>query len=98
MKAKGIFMFKNLQKRDGGSFLNKETGQTVPYNACYVIVCDEIFEDGKIQERRFKFELNDNVLAGELSALEPYTKIKILFDVVLYSANAKVVPVSFELV
>lgn len=98
MKAKGIFMFKSVQGRDKGSFTDKQTGEVIEYGACNVIVCDELCEDGQIKERRFKFELSNNLLAGELSALDPYTKIEITFDVVIYSSNAKVTPVSFELV
>lgn len=98
MKAKGIFMFKSLQSREKGSFTNKETGEVIEYGACNVIVCDELSEDGQIKERRFKFETSDTLLAGELSALDPYTKIEITFDVAIFSSNAKVTPTSFELV
>lgn len=96
MKAKGVFMFKNVQDRERGSFTNKETGEVISYNACKVLVADELSEDGKMNERRFKID-NENVnLINEFCSLEAYTKISIIFDVVLYSANAKVTPISFE--
>ena len=98
MKAKGLFMFKSIQKREKGSFTNKETGEVIEYGSCYVLVADEVEESGKITERRFKIDEEANYLVGQLSALEPYTKIEIEFDVALYSSNAKLIPVNFELV
>ena len=98
MKAKGIFMYKSLQQREKGSFTNKETGEIINYDECYVLVADEINDSGKMTERRFKISKEDNVLAGEFSSLDPYTKVEIEFDVAVYSSNAKLVPVGFELV
>lgn len=98
MKAKGLFMYKSIQKRDKGSFINKETGEVIEYDACYVLVVDEIEEDSKITERRFKIAEKDTDLIAEFSSLDPYTKIEMAFDVTLYSANAKLTPLSFDLV
>lgn len=96
MKAKGLFMFKSIQKREKGSFTNKETGEVIEYGSCYVLVADEVEENGKITERRFKIAEEDNYIIGQLSTLDPYTKIQIEFDVVLYSSNAKLTPVDFD--
>ena len=95
MKAKGIFRFKSIQEREAGSFTNKDTGEIIKYDSCYVLVADENEESGKITERRFKIDKEDINLIGELSELEPYTKIELEFDVILYSSNAKMVPVGF---
>lgn len=96
MKAKGIFMFKSIQDREKGAFTNKQTGEVVEYDACKVLVCDEIGEDNSIKERRFKIS-NDNVsLINDLSVLDPYTKIEIVFDVAIYTSNAKIIPIAFE--
>lgn len=97
MKAKGIFMFKGIQDRKAGEFTNKETGEVVKYDSCKVLIADEV-EDGQIHERRFKLGSDSKNLANELAEYDPYTKIELTFDVTLYSANAKLVPVSFELV
>lgn len=98
MKAKGIFMFKNIQVREKGSFTNKETGEVIDYGACHILVADEIEENNKITERRFKISNEDTFFIKDLESLEPYTKIKIEFDVTLYSSNAKVTPTGFEVV
>ena len=98
MKVKGIFMFKSVQEREKGSFTNKKTGKVIDYDSCYVLVADEVEESGKITERRFKIAKENVDLVNELSVLDPYTKINLVFDISIYSANAKLVPVGFELV
>ena len=95
MKAKGIFMYKSIQKREKGSFTNKETGEVIDYDSCYVLVADEIEESGKIVERRFKINEENNILINDFSTLDPYTKIEIEFEIALYSSNAKLTPISF---
>lgn len=97
MKAKGLFMFKSLQDREAGEFTVKDTGEIIKYGASNVVVCDEIGDDGKIQERRFKFPTTNKQLFTELSQLDPYTKIELEFDVSIYSANAKITPIGFEI-
>lgn len=59
MRATGLFMFKCLNDRQKGSFTNKETGEVVDYEACKVLVCDEIISNTEIKERHFKVS-NDN--------------------------------------
>lgn len=97
MKAKGIFMFKGIQDRKAGEFTNKDTGEVVQYDATKILVADEI--DGtQIHERRFKMNKDNKQLFSDLSVIDPYTKIELIFDVTLYSANAKLEPESFEIV
>lgn len=98
MKAKGLFMFKSVETREKGSFTNKQTGEVIEFDSCYILVADEITLEGKMKERRFKISKEDTKLINELSLLEPYTKIEIEFDVILYSSNAKIEPVAFEVV
>ena len=96
MKAKGIFMYKGIQDRKAGEFINKETGEVINYEASKILVCDEL--DGlNNRERRFKLPKSDTQLLSNLISLEPYTRIELTFDVSLYSANAKLTPESFEL-
>ena len=97
MKAKGLFMFKNLEKREKGQFTNAETGEVIEYGSCYVIVADELMEENKVKERRFKFDIKNSTLATELLQLEQYTKINLIFDVDLYSNNCKLTPCEFEI-
>ena len=97
MKAKGIFMFKGIQDRKAGEFTDKDSGEVVKYDASKILVVDDI-EVTPSHERRFKMNKDNKQLLQDLSLVEPYTKIELVFDVILYSANAKVEPVSFEIV
>ena len=98
MIAKGEFIDKSIEDRARGSFTNKETGEVIEYNACKVLVVDEITENGKFKERRFKLSNDNTGLINEFGILEPYTKVEIEFDVAIYSSNAKITPVSFEVI
>jgi len=90
MKCKGIFVFKSVNLREGGQFTN-EKGDIVKYPPAYVLKFDEETRDGII-ERKLKFPEDNNVLAYKLKELEPYTKICIEFDVILYGTSVKLVP------
>lgn len=92
MKAKGEFVFKGLEKRDGGEFLN-DKGQKVSYKEAYVLKVDEIV-DGSINERKLKVDTGNTSLIDSLKKLKPYDKIELECDVVLYNNSAKVVPVA----
>lgn len=92
LKLEGVF--KGVIKRDGGEFTN-DKGQIVKYDPSYVVKFDETV-NGEIQERRLKFPTTNKALHHKLSELEPYSKISLLCDVQLFSANAKVVPVDME--
>lgn len=92
MKAIGEFVFKGLEKRDGGEFTN-DKGQAIKYNSSYVLKVDEVFE-GSIDERKFKIPTDNTSLVDRLKGLKPYDKIKLECDVKLYANSAKVVPVA----
>ena len=55
MKASGVFMYKGITQRDGGTFKN-DKGEDVDYKSCMILTCDEIQEDGTGKERKFKFK------------------------------------------
>lgn len=90
MQAKGKFIFKSLRKRDAGEFVNDE-GKTIPYDASFVITVDEDTDAG-IKERTLKFPTTNTVLEHKLRELEPYTRINLLCEIVLYSSGARVLP------
>lgn len=93
MKAKGEFVFKGLDKRDGGEFVN-DKGQAIKYNESYILKVDEQSEDGSINERRLKIDVNNTILVDRLKKLKAYDKISLECDVLLYQNSAKVVPVA----
>ena len=94
MICKGEFVFKNLTKRDGGTFKN-DKGQDVNYDMAYVLKVDEVSQDG-INERKLKIDKNNTVLLNKLQNVKPYDKINLVCEVVLYGANAKVIPVDID--
>ena len=92
MKAVGEFIYKSIEKRDGGSFTN-ERGQAVTYSESYLLKVDEN-KDGKIDERRLKIPKDNEILVQKFMRLDPYTRVKIEFDVQFYNNNIKVIPVN----
>ncbi len=90
MKCNGIFVFKSVSKREGGTFKN-DKGQEISYDDSYILKVDELTDD--IRERRFKFPCTNKKFYDELCKLESYTKICIDFEVVIYDNSAKLLPV-----
>lgn len=93
MYCKGIVMYKGVEKREGGTFSNN--GQNINYDACYVIKFDEINE-GKINERKLKFPLNNKLLFDKFSKFKPYTNVLITCDVVFGQSACRLVPIDVQ--
>ena len=96
MKAKGVFMYKGVSQKDGGTFKN-DKGEDVSYNSCMVLTCDEIQEDGTGKERKFKFKDGQISLVNDFKALSLYTEIEIEFDLALYNNRCVVTPIAFNI-
>lgn len=94
MRAKGEFVFKGLDKRDGGKFLN-DKGKEISYGEAYILKVDEVTAND-ISERKLKVDANNTFLIDELKKLKPYDKITLECDVLLYQNSAKVVPVAVK--
>ncbi len=94
MKCKGEFVYKSIEKREGGSFTN-DKGQAINYDMAYVLKVDEVSQNG-IFERKLKIDKNNTVLLNKLQNVKPYDKITLICDVSLYGANAKVIPVDID--
>lgn len=91
MQAKGKFIFKSLERKDGGKFTN-ERGQEVNYDASYQLKVDEN-KDGVINERKLKISQKNDVLIQKLMKKNPYEPIELLCDIDFYGSVAKVIPV-----
>lgn len=91
MQAKGKFIFKSLERKDGGKFTN-EKGQEVNYDASYQLKVDEN-KDGVISERKLKISQKNDVLIQKLMKKNPYEPIELLCDIDFYGSVAKVIPV-----
>lgn len=96
-ECKGDFIFKSIEKREGGTFTN-DNGKEIEYDASYRLKVDEITENG-IDERIFKIPLKFKTLYEDLKALKPYEAIILEFDIVFSSSvgTVKLVPIDFEL-
>lgn len=90
MVCSGNFIFKCIEKKDGGEFVNQQ-GQKITFEPTYQIKTDEVL-DGKTEERIFKFKASNKVLAEEFKNLGIYDKVKIVFNVELYKNSVKLVP------
>ena len=93
MKCRGEFIFKSLEEREAGTFTN-DKGENINYPSSFVLKLDEINENG-INERKLKFPKENTELANRLNRLEPYTKIQLEFDVMIYGSQARITPTSF---
>ncbi len=91
MQAKGNFIFKSLERKDGGEFVN-EKGQNVKFDASYQLKVDEN-NDGVINERKLKISQKNDILIQKLMKKNPYEKIELLCDIQMYGSMAKVIPV-----
>ena len=89
MKCRGKFKFKEIVKKDAGSFTNAQ-GQVIKYDESYSLKLDEKTEKG-IQERVFKLS-KDSSLIDDLQKYEEYTDIILDFDVVFYSNSIRIIP------
>lgn len=90
MIRSGNFVFKEIEKRDGGEFVNQQ-GQKITFDPTYQVKVDENVE-GKIQERLFKFKQTNKALAQKFEELKTYDNISIDFNVELYKNSVKLVP------
>lgn len=89
MKGRGKFKFKEIRRREAGTFMGKD-GNPVNYSAAYILSLDEKTERG-IQSLEFKLQEND-VLVNELKEYKEYSDIVLDFDIVPYNNNFRVIP------
>lgn len=90
MKCEGNFIYKGIEKRQGGEFTN-ERGQVIKYDDAFKITLDEVNE-GKVITRTFTFSKNNTELENKFKSLKLYDNIVVAFDVVISRNNVKLVP------
>lgn len=91
MKCQGKFIFKGIEKRAGGEFVDAQ-GRNVKYDESYQLKLDEKTEKG-IYERRLKVSKDNMLLVQKLEQLEAYTEIELTCEVNFYGNRITVVPV-----
>lgn len=96
MKCEGIVIFKSVEKREGGSF-KTGTGDVLNYPPAYIVKFDENV-NGVISERKAKFSDTNVTLYTKFSTLEPYTKIKLVGNVVFQNSGCKLEINDFDII
>lgn len=91
MQARGKFIFKSLERKDGGEFVN-QNGQNVKFDASYQLKVDEN-NNGVINERKLKVSQKNDVLIQKLMKKNAYDPIELLCDIQMFGSTAKVIPV-----
>lgn len=84
MKCQGVFVFKSIQSKEGGTFTNQQ-GQPITYKPSYEIKFDDIV-DNVPTERKIKIPEEELDLIDKIKKLKPYTRNLFTFDV---SFNSK---------
>lgn len=80
MLCQGVFVFKSVQAKEGGSFIN-QMGQQVNYNPSFEVKFDEVDENNIITERKIKVSQDEKELVEKIKEIKPYTKAIFSFDV-----------------
>lgn len=96
MKCVSEFIYKSLEKRDGGKFTN-DKGDVIEYSDSYVLKVDELTSKG-IYERKFKFPTKNIELVNKLKDINAYSRVQIEFNVELYGSQARVTPTDIAVV
>lgn len=92
MKCIAKLIYKGIEKKDGGEFVN-DKGQKITYDGSYLLKADEETENG-IYERRFKIPLSNVSLVEALKNKKAYESISINLDIQMYGNNVRLVPIN----
>lgn len=94
MKATGKVIFKGVEYKEQGSFVNSQN-KVVNYPAKYKVKVDENV-DGKIYERNLNVSADNMALVKRFQELQAYTPIMLECDVQIYMSRVTLVPVDFK--
>ena len=78
MKCQGKFIYRGLEKKEAGEFINKE-GQKIEYPAKYILKLDEVGMEG-VEERCFKVAIDSSFVAKAI-ATKVYEEVTIEFEI-----------------
>ncbi len=91
MKCQGNFVFKSVEFVEPGEFKNS-SGNLIKYPASYRLSVDELQDDGKIIDVKFKIAESETNLVNQLRMFKPYDKIGLECSVKFYSNGVRVIP------
>lgn len=94
MKSVGEFVFKGIEERAGGEFVN-DKGQAIKYDGSYILKVDEKTEKG-IYERKLKIAKDNMALVNKLKGIEVYTPIKVECEFAFYGNKVTVIPTDLK--
>ena len=95
MKCKGEFIYRGIERRDGGNFIN-DKGDTISYKPSYRVKVDEVLPNG-VFERVLKVAEENTQLINNFQLLDNYQRILITFDVAFYATKVSLVPEDVEI-
>lgn len=75
MKARFSFVFRQFKHRDAGKFIKE--GKEIPYKEAYILRCDDVTEDGEVDELEFTIPVNETAIINKLQ------KYKYMDEIVL---------------
>lgn len=75
MKARCSFVFRQFKHRDAGKFIKE--GKEIPYKEAYILRCDDVTEDGEVDELEFTIPVNETAIINKLQ------KYKYMDEIVL---------------
>lgn len=90
MNCQGTFVYRGISHVDAGTFVSSD-GKAIAYKGSYKIKVDETTDKG-VMERIFKIPDDNTNLIQKFLLLEPYTKVDILFEILISSSNIKLQP------
>ena len=64
MKARCSFVFRQFKHRDAGKFIKE--GKEIPYKEAYILRCDDVTEDGEVDELEFTIPVNETAIINKL--------------------------------
>lgn len=94
MLAVSEFIYKGVEKRDGGEFIN-DKGTSIKYDASYVLKVDELTPEG-VFERKLKINKDNTALVEKLKTKKFYDKVVLECEIKFSGSSARVIPVSLQ--
>lgn len=80
MITDGKFIYKSIQKKEAGEFINT-SGQKISYPARYEVKFDEIDENDVANERKTNISLDQTELIEKFRRIKKYTEVKLRFEI-----------------
>ena len=64
MKARCSFVFRQFKHRNAGNFT--KAGEEIHYKEAYILKCDDVTDDGEVDEMEFTIPVEETILINKL--------------------------------